>query len=62
MTTVSTEDPHFQAAIEACAVALRRIAVYEFNPTLHERMHKLGEHKGYLTQAEHDALLGEKAD
>lgn len=57
MTTVSTEDPHFQLAIEACAVALRRVAAYELNPTLRQRMHELGEHKEYLTQAEHDDLL-----
>jgi hypothetical protein len=57
MTTVSTEDPQFQSAIKACAVALRRMAAYEINPTLTQRMHKLGERKEYLTQAEHDELL-----
>ena len=57
MTTVSTEDPQFQSAIEACAVALRRMAAYELNPTLTQRMHELGERKEYLTQAEHDELL-----
>jgi hypothetical protein len=57
MTIVSTDDPHFQAAIEACAVALRRMAAYELNPTLTQRMHELGERKEYLTQAEHDELL-----
>ena len=57
MTTVSTEDPQFQAAIEACAVALRRMAAYELNPTLTQRMHELGERKEYLTQAEYDELL-----
>lgn len=57
MATVSTEDPHFQLAIEACAVALRRMAAYELNPTLQQRMHELGERKEYLTPAEHDELL-----
>jgi len=57
MTTVSTEDPQFQAAIEACAVALRRMAAYELNPTLTQRMHELGERKEYLTQTEYDELL-----
>ena len=57
MTTVSTEDPQFQSAIEACAVALRRMAAYELNPTLTQRMQALGERKEYLTQAEHDELL-----
>jgi len=57
MTTVSTEDPQFQLAIEACAVALRRMADYELNPILAQRLHELGERKEYLTQAEQDELL-----
>ena len=57
MPTVSTEDPQFQSAIEACAVALRRLAEYELHPTLTQRMHELGERKEYLTQAEYDELL-----
>jgi hypothetical protein len=57
MTTVSTEDPQFQSAIEACAGALRRMAAYELHSTLTQRMHALGERKEYLTQAEHDELL-----
>ena len=57
MSTVSTEDPQFQSAIAACAVALRRMASYELNPTLTQRMHELGARKEYLTLAEHDELL-----
>ena len=57
MTTISTEDPQFQSAIAACAVALRRMAAYEPNPTLTQRMHELGERKEYLTQAEQEELL-----
>ena len=57
MTTVSTEDPQFQLAIQACAVALRRMADYELDPSLHRRMRELGERKEYLTQAEYDELL-----
>lgn len=57
MTTVSTEDPQFQSAIEACAVALRRMADYELNPTLSQRMHELGERKEHLSPDEHEELL-----
>jgi hypothetical protein len=57
MTTVSTEDPQFQSAIEACAVALRRMADYKLNPTLSQRMHELGERKEYLSPDEHEELL-----
>jgi hypothetical protein len=54
---ISTEDPQFQSAIEACAVALRRMADYELNPTLRQRMHELGARKEYLSPDEHEELL-----
>ena len=57
MTTVSTEDPQFLSAIEACAMALRRLADYELDPSLDSRMHALGERKEFLSQAEHEELL-----
>ena len=57
MTTVSTEDPQFQLAIQACAVALRRMADYELDPSLHRRMRALGERKEFLSQVEHEELL-----
>jgi len=45
MTTVSTDDPQFLSAIQACAVALRRLAEYELAPSLHSRLHALSERK-----------------
>ena len=57
MTTVSTEDPQFQRAIQACAVALRRMADYEIEPSLHRRMQVLGERKEFLSQEEQEELL-----
>jgi hypothetical protein len=57
MATVSTEDPQFQRAIQACAVALRRMADYELDPSLHRRMHELGERKELLSPGEHEELL-----
>jgi hypothetical protein len=57
MATVSTEDPQFQRAIQACAVALRRMADYELDPSLHRRMQELGERKEFLSQGEQEELL-----
>jgi hypothetical protein len=57
MTTVSTDDPQFLSAIQACAVALRRLAEYELAPSLYSRLHALGERKEYLSLAEHEELL-----
>ena len=57
MTTISTEDPQFLSAIQACALALRRMADYELEPSLHRRMHALGEQKEFLSPAEHEELL-----
>jgi hypothetical protein len=57
MTTVSTDDPQFLLAIQACAVPLRRLAEYELAPALHSRLHALGERKEFLSPAEHEELL-----
>jgi hypothetical protein len=57
MATVSTEDPQFQLAIQACMVALRRMANYELEPSLYRRMQALGERKEFLNQGEHEELL-----
>jgi hypothetical protein len=57
MATLSTEDPQFQLAIQACTLALRRMAHYELEPPLHRRMQALGERKEFLSQEEHKELL-----
>lgn len=57
MITISTEDPQFLSAIQACALALRRMADYELEPSLYRRMHTLGERKEFLSPAEHEELL-----
>jgi predicted house-cleaning noncanonical NTP pyrophosphatase (MazG superfamily) len=57
MTTVSTSDPQFQSAIQACAVALHRMVDYELAPSLQRRLHELGERKEFLTTAEYEELL-----
>jgi hypothetical protein len=57
MATVSTEDFQFQRAIQACTVALQRIAHYEIEPSLPRRMQALGERKEFLSQEGHEELL-----
>jgi len=57
MTTVSTANPQFQSAIQACAVALHRMADYELDPPLQKRIHELGERKEFLSSTEHEELL-----
>lgn len=57
MATLSTEDPQFQRAIQACTVALRLMAHYELEPSLHRCVQSLGERKEFLSQEEHEELL-----
>ena len=57
MTMVSTTDPQFQSAIQACAEALHRVADYDLDPSLQRRIHELGERKEFLSSAEHEELL-----
>ena len=54
---VSTEEPQFLASIQACAVALRRIADYELDPSFQQRRHTLDERKEFLSPAECEELL-----
>jgi hypothetical protein len=54
---VSMTDPQFQSAIQACAVALHRVADYDLDPSLQRRIHELGERKEFLSSAEHEELL-----
>jgi hypothetical protein len=57
MTTVSTEDPQFQLAIQACAVALRRMAACELESSLQRYIRELGARKEFLSVVEHEELL-----
>jgi hypothetical protein len=54
---VSTTDPQFQSAIQACAVTLHRVADYDLDPSLQRRIHELGERKEFLSSAEHEELF-----
>jgi predicted house-cleaning noncanonical NTP pyrophosphatase (MazG superfamily) len=57
MSTVLTTDPQFQSAIQACAIALHKMADYELEPSLQRRLHELGERKEFLSSTEHEELL-----
>jgi hypothetical protein len=57
MATVPTADSQMHSAIEACVSALRRIAGYELEPSLQNRLLDLGERKEFLSQAEYDELM-----
>ncbi len=57
MTSVIDSEPQFQHAINRCAQALKRLACYELDPAINERMLTLGERKEFLEEAEHNELL-----
>jgi hypothetical protein len=56
MASVPTADSQIHSAVEACVSALQRIAEYELEPSLQNRLLDLGERKELLSQAEYDEL------
>jgi hypothetical protein len=57
MSTVSTEDPQLQTAVQNCVRALRGIAEYTLPPALDRYIRALGERKEFLSAVEHEQLL-----
>jgi hypothetical protein len=57
MSTISTAEPRFRSALDACVHALARVAGYELDPQLARRLHELSERKEFLDSSEHDQLL-----
>jgi hypothetical protein len=57
MATVPTADSENHSAVEACVSALRRLANYEIEPTLQDRLLDLGERKEFLSRGDHDELM-----
>jgi hypothetical protein len=57
MATVPTADSKIHSAVEACVSALRRIADYELEPSLQNRLLDLGERKEFLSQPAYDELV-----
>lgn len=56
--TVSTGEPRFRSALEACIVSLRRIAGYELEPRVARQIEELSEKKEFLDSAQHEELMG----
>jgi hypothetical protein len=57
MSTVSTAEPKFRSALEACANALGRLADYELDPNLAKFVRDLSERKEFLDPSQHDELM-----
>ena len=57
MATVSMADSPIRSAFEACASTLSKIADYQLEPSLQDRLQDLGERKDLLNQVEHDELM-----
>jgi hypothetical protein len=57
MATISTAEPRFRSALDACVHALSRMAGYELDPKLARHVQELSERKEFLDQLHHDELL-----
>jgi hypothetical protein len=57
MAPAPTADPQSHAALELCASVLRKIAEYELEAPLQNRLQDLGERKEFLSPSEHDELM-----
>lgn len=50
-------EPKFERALNLCVGALRRIADYEVDAAINQRLQELGERKEWLDEAEHEELM-----
>lgn len=57
MSTLSTAEPKFRSAIDSCVAALHRLADYELEGPLADRLQYLSERKEFLTPDEHRELM-----
>jgi hypothetical protein len=57
MASVPMADSPLHSAFEACASALGKIADYELEPSLQNRLQELEDRAEFLSQAEHDELM-----
>jgi hypothetical protein len=49
--------PQFKSAMRLCVAALRRLAEYELDGAINDRMLDLGERKEFLNESEHAELM-----
>ena len=57
MAALATLEPKMQQALEACIHSLRRLANYELDSDLNQRLLDLGERKDQITKEEHRELI-----
>jgi len=50
-------EPRFESVMRLCVAALRRLAEYELDEPINERMLDLGERKEFLNESEHSELI-----
>lgn len=50
-------EPRFESAMQLCVAALRRLAEYELDAAINDRMLDLGERKEFLNDSEHAELM-----
>lgn len=55
--TISTSDPHVKDVLRSCVTALRKVAHFELNSGLDQRLQELGERKEFLDEAERNELF-----
>ena len=52
-----TSEPQFESAMQLCVVALRRLAEYELDEAINDRMLDMGERKEFLNESQHAELM-----
>ncbi len=57
VTSISISDPKLHTALRSCWRALRRLADYQLDPSLDQRLQELGERKEFLSAEEHAELM-----
>ncbi len=57
MVTLATTEPLLREALSTTETALRRLAEYELDPGMAQRLDALSERKEFLGEDEHAALL-----
>jgi hypothetical protein len=57
MAAVSIDHAQLHSTLQTCVTTLRKLAEYEVDPLLEQRLHQLGERKEFLSQAEQEELL-----
>jgi hypothetical protein len=57
VATISVPEPQWSAALRSCRSALRRIAAFDLDPALNQRLLDMGERKEFLQPDEQAELL-----